>query len=452
MKRLLMIFPLLISCVIGLSQEQKPNIIFIFADDWGYGDLGCHGSTFCKTPVLDKMVDEGIDFQNFSVANPVCSPSRTAVMTGQFPSKYNIHGHFSSIKTNKKREMPDWLNPKAPMLTRMMKKAGYVTGHFGKWHLTNSAISDAPLPYQYGIDEYGAFNISGKQMDVEQTIPMTLDFIKQHQSHPFYINVWIHAAHTPHYPKNKYLDEFSYLDEQKKVYASVITDADKQIGNIFSLLKELGIDKNTLVVFSSDNGPEKTTKRRKINDASTGPGLGSFYSVGETGGLKGRKRSLYAGGVRVPFIVRWPGKVPAGIRNNTTSITAVDLLPTFIELAGATPPKNYHGDGQSIVTALKGNPFERTKTIYWEWRLWKDNSPNWPNLGIQEGKWKLLINTDLKRSELYCIQDDWAEQKEMSKEYPKVVQTLLNKALVWKMKLPKKSEIPQSCISTERMK
>jgi len=166
---------------------RQPNIIFIYADDWGYGDLGCHGSTFCKTPVLDKMVDEGIDFQNFSVSNPVCSPSRTAVMTGQFPARHSVHGHFATVEVHKKRGMPNWLNPKAPMLTRMLKEAGYATGHFGKWHLTNTSIKDAPFPSAYGIDEYGVFNASGEQIDVEQTIPLTLDFIKRHKNQPFYI-------------------------------------------------------------------------------------------------------------------------------------------------------------------------------------------------------------------------------------------------------------------------
>ncbi|MDA7918591.1 sulfatase-like hydrolase/transferase, partial [Mariniblastus sp.] len=117
-----------------LDADEKPNIIFIFADDWGYGDLSCHDSSFCETPHLDQMANEGIDFQNFTVNSPVCSPSRVAVMTGQFPARQCIHQHFAGVNSNRKRGMPDWLDPKGPSLPRMLKNAGYKTGHFGKWH------------------------------------------------------------------------------------------------------------------------------------------------------------------------------------------------------------------------------------------------------------------------------------------------------------------------------
>ena len=140
----------------------KPNIIFIFADDWGWGDLSCHGHPYVKTPHIDRLAKEGTDFTRFTVASGVCSPSRTAVMTGHFPARYNINGHFAWVPSNAKRGMPDWLNPKAPLLPRMLQKAGYRTAHFGKWHLANNMITDSPLPSEYGYDEYGAFNCAGE--------------------------------------------------------------------------------------------------------------------------------------------------------------------------------------------------------------------------------------------------------------------------------------------------
>ncbi|MBC8473151.1 MAG: sulfatase-like hydrolase/transferase, partial [Planctomycetes bacterium] len=282
-----------------------PNIIFIFADDWGYGDLGIHGSTFCKTPNLDRMAKEGIDFQQFTVNNPVCSPSRTAVMTGQFPARHCIHQHFASVEHHQKAGMPDWLDPALPLLPKLLKKAGYVTGHFGKWHLTNRHIPDGPLPTEYGYDEYGAFNVPGVQIGTAEACPLAVDFIRRQNDQPFFINVWLHETHTPHYPLDEYLKQFQHLDEQQRVYASVVAEADAGIGSILSTLKELGLDESTLVIFSSDNGPEWTGKRKTIDDISTGRGLGTYYSVGQTAGLKGQKRSLFAGGIRVPFIARW---------------------------------------------------------------------------------------------------------------------------------------------------
>ncbi|HEY6562913.1 MAG TPA: sulfatase-like hydrolase/transferase, partial [Pirellulaceae bacterium] len=138
---------------LSLSAAEKPNIVFIFADDWGWGDLSCHGHPWLKTPNIDRLASEGTDFLKFNVLNPVCSPSRTAVMTGHYPARYSIHQHFAAPAQNHARNMPDWLDPKAPTLPRFLKQAGYRTGHFGKWHLTNRDTQGAPEPEAYGYDE-----------------------------------------------------------------------------------------------------------------------------------------------------------------------------------------------------------------------------------------------------------------------------------------------------------
>lgn len=456
MKKLNTIIPILaISLLISCSSEDKteaeqPNIIFIYADDWGYGDLGCHGSTFCETPNLDKMAAEGIDFQNFQVCNPVCSPSRVAVMTGQFPARHSVHGHFASVKSHVNRGMPDWLDPQAPMLPRMLKKAGYATAHYGKWHLSNTHVQDAPTPLEYGYDEYGAFNLPGRlhQMSVDSTLYKTIDFVKRHKDGPFFINAWLHATHTPHYPKDIYMKQFEHLDEQQQVYAAVIAEYDARIGELFSTLKELGIDKNTLVMFSSDNGPEFTGKRKITEDNSTGPGLGTYYSVGETAGLRGQKRSLFAGGVRVPFIVRWPDKVPAGKVDRITELATVDLFPSFTELSGASFPPDYQADGESLVSAILGEEFTRQKAIYWQWLSSNNRTDFWPSAGIQKGNWKLLRNNKLERVELYDISADWAEQTDLSAEHPEKVSELMDKIDAFIKTLPENP--PDNCFSEER--
>ena len=430
------------------TSQKPPNIIFIFADDWGYGDLGIHGSKFCKTPNLDWMAREGIDFQQFTVNNPVCSPSRTAVMTGQFPARHCIHQHFASVEHHRKSGMPDWLDPKLSLLPKLLKKVGYVTGHFGKWHLTNRHVPDAPLPPEYGYDEYGAFNIPGPQIRTAETCPRTIDFIRRHKDQTFFINVWLHETHTPHYPQEKYLKQFQHLDEQQRVYAAVVAEADAGVGSILSTLKELGLDDNTLVIFSSDNGPEWTGKRTTQDDNSTGRGLGTYYSVGETAGLKGQKRSLFAGGIRVPFIAYWPGVIPNGRIDRTSVLTGVDLFPTFLELAGQSIPAELQLDGESIVTALKGLGFKRTKPIHWEWQGGHGPPYLWPHLGVRDGKWKMLINQELNRTELYDIETDWAETTNVTVDNPDVVKTLTKKVLAWKRSLP--TEPPFNCFSRLR--
>ena len=313
-------------------------------------------------------------------------------------------------------------------------------------------MKDAPLPTEYGYDEFGAFNLPGEQIKPDETCTKAVDFIRRRKDKPFFLNVWLHETHTPHYPKKEYLKALTHLSKQKQVYAAIVAEADAGVGLILKTLKELGLDEKTLVIFSSDNGPEWTGKpsRRPHQDKSTGPGLGTYYSVGTTGGLKGRKRSLFAGGVRVPFIARWPKTIPAGKVDRNSVITAVDLLPTFLELAGAELPSDYVPDGQSVVRPLVGKPFKRTHAIFWEWK--GDHSrPNlWPHLGIRDGKWKMLLNQQAKRVELYDIETDWAEKTDLSSAQPEVIETLTKKIMEWKATLPNKP--PAHCFSKLRKK
>lgn len=414
-------------------ETRPPNIIFIFADDWGYGDLGVHGSTFCETPNLDRMAAEGIDFTNFTVNSPVCSPSRVAVMTGQFPARQCVHQHFQSVKAHVKRGMPDWLDSQAPMLPRMLKKSGYKTGHFGKWHL--GSVADSPAEDAYGYDRFATFNGSGKS-EISKGGLASVDhaeaFIRDFKDESVFINLWLHEAHTPHLPQQKFLDKFKHLGEAQQVYASIIAEGDEGVGRILTLLKEVGIDQRTLVVFSTDNGPEKSTAEK----SHKGQGLGKFYSVGETGGLKGEKRSLFAGGIRVPLIVRWPGVTPAGKIDSTSVLTAVDLLPTFLDVAEAPLPTGFKPDGQSAASAFQGQPLKRTKPIFWEWKGGDNQEYTWPAIGVRDGRWKLLVDVTQQKFELYDLEQDWAEKENVAADHPEVVKQLSKKLDEWTDSLP----------------
>ena len=425
------------------AEPTKPNIVFIFADDWGWGDLSSHGHAWLKTPNIDRLASEGTDFLQFNVLNPVCSPSRVAAMTGQFPARYAIHQHFAAPASNHQRNMPDWLDPKAPTLPRFLKEAGYRTGHFGKWHLSNAQTPGAPIPEKYGIDDYAVFNggAGWPVAGLHDTASNSVDFIKTNRDKPFFINVWLHESHTPHVPTPESMEKWKHLDKQKQVYSAVITDGDNAVGKILDALKTEGLEKNTIVIFSSDNGPESTAAKAgpmKPDTDANATGYDTHYSIGETGGLRGRKRSLFEGGVRVPLIVRWPGHTPANVKDSTTVITAVDLLPTLCAAAGVELAEDYKGDGENLLDALNGKAVSRTRPIFWEWQGKKAEPDWWPRLAVRDGDWKLVLTYDAKRVELYRVNKDRSESSDAAKEKPEIVDRLTKLALDWKATLPKK--------------
>lgn len=437
----------------GATHRSRPNIVFIFADDWGWGDLSCHGHDWLRTPNIDRLAREGIDFDQFYVLSPVCSPSRVAVMTGLFPARFCINQHFAAPRQNRARNMPDWLTPRAPTLPRFLKQAGYRTAHFGKWHLTNRTVPGAPLPTEYGIDEYAAFNGGAEWpvADVHRTAANTVAFIRANRDRPFYVNVWLHETHTPHAPTPPSLALWKHLDRQKRIYAAVVTDGDKAVGEILAALDELELSGHTIVIFSSDNGPEWTGRNpdRIYHDPDAQvTGYGTYYSVGSTGGLRGRKRSLYEGGIRVPFIVRWPGRAPAGVRNLSTVITGVDLLPTLCAAAGVQLPEEFRGDGENMLAAFYGQKISRRRPVFWYWTGTRAEPDYWPRLAVRDGDWKLLMDGAGDRCELYNIPKDRREQNNVAAQQPELVARLRRMALDWKAGLPKEPD--PTCFSPAR--
>ncbi|MEN9633254.1 MAG: Arylsulfatase [Verrucomicrobiota bacterium] len=432
------------------TPPARPNIVFIFADDWGWGDLSSHGHPWLATPHLDQLAREGIDFQQFNVLNPVCSPSRTAALTGHFPARYAIHQHFATPEQNRDRAMPDWLDARAPTIARFLQKAGYRTAHFGKWHLTSRNTHGAPAPAAYGFDEAAIFN-GGAEMpsaELHATPENAAKFIHANHERPFFINVWLHESHLPHVPTRASMEKWAHLDEQKRVYAAVITDGDNAVGRVLAALKAAGVEQNTIVLFASDNGPESTgTDQGKAKFAGEpgGGGYGGYYSVGSSGGLRGQKRSLFEGGVRVPFIVRWPGHTPAGAKNNATAFTAVDLLPTLCAAAGVPLPADYRGDGENLLAALNGQPIQRTRPIFWEWTGKAAEPDWWPRLAVREGDWKLALTTDAKRVALHRLTTDPTEAIDVAKDHPEIVARLTQLALAWQATMPTAAD--PACIS-----
>ena len=439
----------MVATMADAGAADRPNILFVFADDWGWGDLGCHDHPYVKTPNIDRLAREGTDFHRFTVASGVCSPSRTAVMTGHFPARYNIDGHFAWVEQNAKRNMPDWLDVEAPLLPRILQQAGYKTAHYGKWHLANDMIPDSPLPSAYGYDDYGAFNCAGEQMPVHDDAARTISFIEQAtaQGKPFFINLWMHEPHTPFHVLPKYRWQFreAGLAEPDEIYAATLAHADERIGAVLDALDRLRLATNTLVIFSSDNGPARATGDTALNlmyDTATGAGFGIAASKGITGGRKGYKAALFEGGIGVPFIARWPGNIPANTIDDQTLISAVDLLPTFCDLAGANVPKGYSPDGVSQVDALRGKPVaKRTKPLFWKadaaWPAPQNRPFHWGSYAIVDDGWKLIANQDLSHVELYDLTPDPLEKTDLADREQERLASLLTQLTTWRDSLPK---------------
>ena len=446
MKSLSLLFLLFICHVV--QSAERPNIVFIFADDWGWGDLGCHGHPYLETPNIDRLAKEGTDFHRFTVASGVCSPSRTAVMTGHFPARYSIDGHFAWVPSNQKRNMPDWLDPQAPLLSRFLRDVGYSTAHYGKWHLANDMIPDAPFLTAYGYDDYGAFNCSGPQMYVHDDVKSAIPFIEQSKAKgkPFFVNLWIHEPHTPFHVDPKLQKRFAELGDKEAIYAATLFHADLRIGQLLDALDRLELTRNTLVIFSSDNGPARGAPDAALTlgyDSATGLGYGIGAAKGTTAGRRAYKGALLEGGIGVPFIARWPGKVPTGKVDATSILSAVDLLPTFCDLAGVKLPASYKPDGLSQVKALQGKGDSlRKKPLFWRmvapWPARVSKPDHWVSYAVVDQQWKLCLNKDRSFYELFDLTKDPLETKDLSKSNPNAVKRLRSLLETWLKTLPAK--------------
>ncbi len=436
-------------CCIGITKAQQnnrtqaPNIIFVFVDDMGFGDLGCYGNTVTKTPHLDKMAAQGILFTEFTTSSPVCSPSRAAVMTGHYPVRHEIHYALGGDQHNQEYRMPNYLDPKVEMLPRLLQSGGYTTAHFGKWHLGRS--EDSPSPHDYGIDEVkvSSGNVDKSELcytgvkpaDRTKTVmDITIDFVERHKDTPFFVNCWINDPHAVLAPSPEQLSDYPELGPRAKgfsssiqVYNAVITDIDRHVGRLLDKLDELGLSDNTLLVFSSDNGPAP------IWDPAT-----AHSGTGEVGPFRGCKSSLYEGGIRVPLIVRWPGSVPAGKIDRETIISGVDLLPTFCKFAGIQNLDRVEPDGQDMSAAFLGTPTDRTNPLMWEFRFspWGRVIQDSPVLAIRDGDWKLMMNPDGSRIELYNLKQNPCEVDNLASENKKIVKRLSKQLLEWHNSLP----------------
>jgi arylsulfatase A-like enzyme len=421
------------------AAPPRPNFILILTDDMGYGDIGSYGGKFAPTPNLDRLAREGTRFTQYYSASPICSPSRTGLTTGMYPARWRITSFLQTRQGNAACEQADFLDPQAPSLARTLKAAGYATAHIGKWHMGGGRdVTNAPKFAAYGFDEHAStYESPEPHPDITATnwiwskldkvkrwdrtaffVDKTLDFLKRHPGQPCYVNLWPDDTHTPFVPSDERLSEYPNGPVEERKFRAVLDEYDRQFGRLMAGLKELGLDEKTLVIFTSDNGALPTFQGRR------------------SGGLRGSKLSLYEGGTRMPFLVRWPGHTPAGRVDEQSVLHAVDIFPTFCALAGAPLPK-------AVAFAWLGKPLaQRPKPLFWEYGrnpnafAYAKGADRSPNVAVRDGQWKLLINADGTGAELYDLLADRAESANVAGKIPEVVKRLSARALEWRKSVP----------------
>lgn len=420
------------------EKPQPPNIIIILTDDMGYGDISCFGGGSFSTPNIDRLAKTGMKCNGYYSAAPICSPSRAGLLTGTYPARWNFSTYLDNRKHNKNAEQADYLDPKAPGMARFFKAGGYATGHFGKWHMGGGRdVTNAPGFEQYGFDEHAstyespdpdplltATNWIWSDKDSIKRwnrtgyfVDRTLDFMRKHKGRPCFVNLWPDDVHTPWVPQNAKDDNLKPQSEE--AFRAVLKEYDVQIGRLLDSLKSMGLDKNTIVIFTSDNGP-----------------LPSFKAT-RAAGLRGTKLSLYEGGTRMPFLISWPGHIPAGATENSSTLSAIDLLTTLSSMAGVKLPKDYKSDGEDRSAVFLGKPSARKKDIYWEYGR-NDTAFSYPraidrspNLAIRSGEWKLLMNHNGADVQLYNIIKDKNETNNLAAAEPAITARLKNKLAAW---------------------
>lgn len=428
--------------------QQQPNVILILTDDMGYGDVSAFGGKLVPTPNIDRLAKQGLKLTQYYSGAPICSPSRASILTGTYPGKWNFVTFLDTKKHNRNAEQIDFLNPAAPSMPRFFKNAGYATGHFGKWHLGGGRdVTDAPKFDQYGIDEHASTyespqaepaltatnwiwseKDSVKRWDrTRYFVDRTLEFMKRHQGKPCFVNLWPDDVHTPWVPGPETGDaeKIKKRRQEEEAFKGVLKEYDVQIGRLIDGLQELGLADNTIIIFTSDNGAMPT------------------FSGTRSGGFRGSKLSLYEGGIRMPFIVSWPGHIAPGQTDERSEVHATDLLPTLAKLSGVKIPATYAGDGIDRSAVFLGKPSLRKKDIFWEYGrnelayAYPKNTDRSPRLAVRSGDWKLLMDKDGGNVELYNIISDPAETTNVQGQQPKLKEALSAKLIAWWSGLPK---------------
>ncbi len=443
--------------------SESPNIITVFIDDMGYSDLSSFGGERAETDHIDRLANEGIKFTQFYVNSPICSPSRVALSTGQYPQRWRISSYLNNRKSNDQRGMAQWLDPAAPMLARELQHNGYATGHFGKWHMGGQRdVGNAPLIPDYGFDRsltnfeglgpralgikdaydgkktplhhLGSADLpTGPIVEVDRSlltqtfVEAALPFIDQAvaANKPFFLNLWPDDVHSPFFPPEVLRDETD--GSKRELYYAVLEAMDQQLSPLFDKIRDdEALRDNTLILLCSDNGHE--------------PGAGMSNP------LRGSKTLLYEGGVRSPLIVWGPGLLEpsaVGTTNDESVFSAIDVNRTLYSITNTPLPQGTNLDGENLARTLLGKTREsRQAPIFFRRPPDRptfddgDEKRDAPDLAVRRGKWKYLINYDGSDEQLYDLSADIGESRNLVADHPAIATNLRDQLFSWNADMP----------------
>ena len=413
------------------NQIDKPNIVFILADDLGYMDLVCHGSKYYETPNIDRFATQSMRFTDAHSA-PVSAPTRAALMTGKSPARL----HMTCVRL-----------PGIPLVTtlplseytlaELLLDQGYHTAIFGKWQLSkpvNGNLSDYGFETCMGVHGgtstyFFPYNLPGLEQGskgeylTDRLTKEACKFIEENRNNPFFLYLSHYAVHTPLHAKPELIEKYKKKPvsggQNNPTYAAMVESLDNSIGLVLKKIEELGIAGNTVIIFTSDNG-----------------GLDHFFDnvhVTSNAPLRGEKGMVYEGGIRVPLMIRWPGVTRAGSTCNVP-VTVEDYYPTIAEIAGIAIPSELlkNQDGTSFASLLRSEAMEQDRALYWHYPHYHDRFKPDPAGAIRQGDWKLIEFFDPWRLELFNLSDDIGENNNLAEKYPDKVQKMHKKLIDWR--------------------
>lgn len=424
------------------AEAEKANIVVVVADDMGWGDSATYGHELIQTPNMDKLASQGVKLTQCYSACGVCSPSRSAILTGRTPYRNGVYRHLSGIG-------PAHLRASEITYPELVKEIGYETCHVGKWHLLSKQQfnePEYPQPGDHGYDYWMAthnnaspshknpdnFVRNGKP--VGPTEGYSAQLVAAEAVHwlndvrdpkkPFALSVWFHEPHSPIATDSRF--QSLYQGHENSKYMGNITQLDHALGMVMDALDELGLSENTWLFFTSDNGPV--------------PAYG-----GTSGGLRGNKRCEYEGGIRVPGLVRWPGHIEPGSTSDVP-VVGTDVFATVLDIVGIPLPTDRTIDGASMLPALEGKPVERKIPLFWRTHV----SPPDQRVAMRIGDWKLIGDETLTKFQLYEVQKDWKEENDLAAKLPERTEEM--KATLLKLWADIEAEGPDEWWKNERQK